>query len=184
MTEPGEETALPPPLRPQRPGWTDERIALLKARWAAGASCSQIAAELGDVSRNAVIGKLHRLGLSGPPRPKERAARQARPQARRAPERKPARPTRPLLPEQFYQPLSKRDLAAPHMRPCSLLELTDCMCRFPIGVPGAPDFLFCGANAAVRFDRYRRPRFLPYCAFHAHIAYVPMIERVVRRRAA
>jgi GcrA cell cycle regulator len=46
-------------------GWTDERIEALKELWAAGLSCSQIACRLGGVSRNAVIGKVHRLGLSG-----------------------------------------------------------------------------------------------------------------------
>ncbi|MFL1874217.1 GcrA family cell cycle regulator, partial [Hansschlegelia beijingensis] len=45
--------------------WTDERVELLKKRWAEGLSASQIAAELGGVTRNAVIGKVHRLGLSG-----------------------------------------------------------------------------------------------------------------------
>src|SRR5947207_1913245 len=45
--------------------WTDERVELLKKLWADGLSASQIAAELGGVTRNAVIGKVHRLGLSG-----------------------------------------------------------------------------------------------------------------------
>ncbi len=57
-------------------GWTDERVELLKKLWADGLSASQIAAELGGITRNAVIGKVHRLGLSG------RA--KARPRARRA----------------------------------------------------------------------------------------------------
>ena len=46
-------------------GWTDERVELLKKLWADGLSASQIAAELGGITRNAVIGKVHRLGLSG-----------------------------------------------------------------------------------------------------------------------
>ena len=45
--------------------WTDERVELLKKLWADGLSASQIAAELGGITRNAVIGKVHRLGLSG-----------------------------------------------------------------------------------------------------------------------
>src|SRR5476649_1611887 len=45
--------------------WTDERVALLTKLWADGLSASQIAAELGGITRNAVIGKVHRLGLSG-----------------------------------------------------------------------------------------------------------------------
>src|SRR5438874_4887521 len=45
--------------------WTDERVELLKKLWADGLSASQIAAELGGITRNAVIGKVHRLGLAG-----------------------------------------------------------------------------------------------------------------------
>ena len=45
-------------------GWTDERVELLKKLWADGLSASQIAAELGGITRNAVIGKVHRLGLT------------------------------------------------------------------------------------------------------------------------
>ena len=62
--------------------WTDERVELLKKLWADGLSASQIANELGSVTRNAVIGKVHRLGLSG--RTKSLAAtapRQRKPRA-------------------------------------------------------------------------------------------------------
>ncbi len=45
--------------------WTDERVETLKKLWTEGLSASQIAAELGGITRNAVIGKVHRLGLSG-----------------------------------------------------------------------------------------------------------------------
>jgi GcrA cell cycle regulator len=170
-------------------GWTEERIAVLKARWAEGASCAQIAAELGGVSRNAVIGKIHRLGLSGQSRTEtERAPRAARPrtagQPGRAPERKPACPPRPLSPGERYRPMSERDVAAPDMRPCSLMDLTERTCRFPIGIPGTPGFHFCGANAVIGLDRDRRRRCLPYCAFHARIAYLPVVEPAAARSAA
>ena len=52
--------------RPELQTWTDERVELLKKLWADGLSASQIAGELGGITRNAVIGKVHRLGLSGP----------------------------------------------------------------------------------------------------------------------
>ena len=55
--------------------WTDDRVEILKKLWAEGLSASQIARELGDVTRNAVIGKVHRLGLAGrasPTKPKSR----------------------------------------------------------------------------------------------------------------
>src|ERR1700754_2333832 len=51
--------------RPELQTWTDERVELLKRLWADGLSASQIAGELGGITRNAVIGKVHRLGLSG-----------------------------------------------------------------------------------------------------------------------
>ena len=60
--------------------WTDERVELLKKLWADGLSASQIAGELGGITRNAVIGKVHRLGLSGrakTPRPRAPRAAQA-----------------------------------------------------------------------------------------------------------
>ncbi len=64
--------------------WTDERVELLKKLWSDGLSASQIATELGNVTRNAVIGKVHRLGLSG--RAKDKAAAAQRPRkAARAP---------------------------------------------------------------------------------------------------
>src|SRR6185503_18971360 len=67
-------------------GWTDERVELLRKLWQDGLSASQIAGELGNgITRNAVIGKVHRLGMSG--RVKPPSAATARP---RAP--KPARP--------------------------------------------------------------------------------------------
>src|SRR5215217_3205167 len=79
--------------------WTEERIERLKAMWTEGATASQIADELGGVSRNAVIGKAHRLGLESRPSPvkpgdeKERPAPSpaaAAPAARPAPAEHPA----------------------------------------------------------------------------------------------
>ena len=67
--------------------WTDERVELLKKLWTDGLSASQIAAELGNVTRNAVIGKVHRLGLSGRAKDKAAAAAappQGRPRSERA----------------------------------------------------------------------------------------------------
>ena len=69
-------------------GWTDERVANLKKLWLDGLSASQIAKQLGGVTRNAVIGKVHRLGLSGraaPSQPSRPAFRAARPRPTQAP---------------------------------------------------------------------------------------------------
>jgi len=75
--------------------WTDERVETLKKMWAEGQSASQIAKELGGVTRNAVIGKVHRLGLSnrvgGTPEP-AKAKPEPEPKAEAKPAAKPARP--------------------------------------------------------------------------------------------
>ncbi|MDD3445196.1 MAG: GcrA family cell cycle regulator, partial [Zavarzinia sp.] len=72
--------------------WTDERIATLRDLWEQGLSASQIAARLGNITRNAVIGKVHRLGLSGRPSP----VRAERP-ATAAPAPKPAEAPAPRV---------------------------------------------------------------------------------------
>ncbi|MFY9210966.1 MAG: GcrA family cell cycle regulator [Aestuariivita sp.] len=80
--------------------WTDERVELLKKMWGEGQSASQIAKELGGVTRNAVIGKVHRLGLSnratgGTPKAEAKAKPAPKPEAkaRPSPKTEPARPT-------------------------------------------------------------------------------------------
>ena len=155
-----------------RPTWSAERTELLTRCFHAGLTCSQIAREIG-VTRNAVIGKMNRMGLS---RPKDLIARQA---ARAA---KLARPTspRPWRPRRvrlniFAQhemlkavfPKSEPridDVPIYNGRGCTLLELGQGKCRWPISNPGAEDFCFCG-NEPVKG--------LPYCIGHARIAYRP-----------
>lgn len=73
--------------------WTDERVELLKKMWAEGQSASQIAKELGGVTRNAVIGKVHRLGLSN--RTASPAPAPAKPEAKPKPQPKPDAKARP-----------------------------------------------------------------------------------------
>ncbi len=102
--------------------WTDERIALLKKHWDKGLTASQIAEKLGEVTRNAVIGKAHRLGLSGRPSPLKQTA--AKPAAKPAPEPQP----------------EQNEII-------TLLMLTERMCKWPIGHPGEPEFQFCGAKS-------------------------------------
>src|SRR5690554_7667093 len=93
--------------------WTDERVELLKKLWADGLSASQIAGRLGSVTRNAVIGKVHRLGLSGratPSRPVKRPPRLARPKPQHMPRQArdgslPPREATPLVEtEAFVEP--------------------------------------------------------------------------------
>lgn len=164
--------------------WTDERVELLKKLWAEGLSASTIAVELGGITRNAVIGKVHRLGLSGraknpaasPPRP--RKPRQAAAALRGA--RAPVRGNTALAlnagtayeleidaePAENVVPLGQR---------CTILELNESKCHWPIGDPGQSDFCFCGGKSIVG---------LPYCGYHARVAYQPVADRRRERRTA
>ncbi|WP_291842827.1 GcrA family cell cycle regulator [Bradyrhizobium sp.] len=139
------------------PTWTTERIDLLKSHFEAGLSCRQIAASIG-VSRNAVIGKLSRLQLTRrelevAPRP-VRAARER------------ARKSNPRLQYQALQAVYdngqpvEAPIASEHR--CSLFELSEQRCRWPINTPGAEDFCFCGN---VPEDG------MPYCSGHSRLAY-------------
>jgi GcrA cell cycle regulator len=163
--------------------WTSERIELLKRCLHAGLSCRQIAREIG-VTRNAVIGKMNRLGLSQPKDvigrqlEQRRAARLARPKTPGT-----WRPKRPRLAISIFaqhemlmaafpgsQP-SAEDIPIFNGRGCTLLELSQGKCRWPINNPGAEDFCFCG-NEPVKG--------LPYCLGHARIAY----RSVCRQRSS
>jgi len=142
-------------------GWTDERVATLKKLWLEGLSASQIAKQLGGVTRNAVIGKVHRLGLSGraapsqPSRSTFKAPRAPRPvsvpQPRRLEAHAPAPAPRPILIDE-----------APGT--ATVLTLGAHMCKWPIGDPSADSFTFCGR---------RNEGDGPYCAQHAQVAYQP-----------
>jgi len=140
--------------------WTPERIAQLRSFVDSGLTCSQIAAEIG-VTRNAVIGKIHRLGLS-PGRPAAQPARAAAPRGRRPPSpRRMLRLVYADAPGIAAAARAESDEIESAQR-CSLLELTQNTCRWPVSDPGAADFSFCGNEAHTGF---------PYCAAHARMAY-------------
>lgn len=160
--------------------WTDERVEQLRKLWEAGLSASQIAAELGNITRNAVIGKVHRLGLSG--RAKCSSSSAPRPRKARAPTHmvripRPAVRGNTVLAQAFEMELDPDPIAYDNVVPMSqrrsLLELTEEHCRWPIGDPGSPDFFFCGGKSIVG---------LPYCAHHSRVAFQPAGDR--RRRQA
>ncbi len=148
--------------------WTDERVEVLKKLWVEGRTASQIASELGDVTRNAVIGKVHRLGLSGRPSPIKRKTKKAEPRkatARKAQAKKVApkqtaviRPIRPVI-TQDIEPLNGGS---------SMMELKERMCKWPIGDPKSQEFRFCG---------HKVTEGLPYCEHHAMIAYQATTSR-------
>jgi GcrA cell cycle regulator len=144
-------------------GWTDERVDQLKSLWAEGLSASQIARALGSVTRNAVIGKVHRLGLAGragPPRAERPRSVSHRPMMRIAvPE--------PEIVEEDPIILEDGSFA-------TVLTINDRMCRWPIGDPSEHEFHFCG----------RKPKSgSPYCEAHARKAYQPQLQRRDRRAA-
>ena len=160
--------------------WTEERVEVLKKLWAEGHSASQIAKQLGGVTRNAVIGKVHRLGLSGratPSRPVKRPPRLARP--------------KPQIRQEGTPPAQERTFEAPRVRrsdqqviasvlqpapvadgeAATILTLRDSMCKWPIGDPADPKFAFCGRKADCG----------PYCAEHAKVAFQPARKRDSKR---
>lgn len=157
-------------------GWTDERIALLTKLWRDGFSGSQVARQLGNVTRNAVIAKLHRLGLTGRPTPSKpartvlRAPRPARPAVvALPPPRGPSSP-RQIAAEPACTPAAQ-ELVAPvsPVEPAGLatpLTLGKHACKWPLGEPGEPGFSFCG-----------RPAVGSWCADHAQIVFQPSKPR-------
>ena len=166
--------------------WTDERVELLSKLWGEGLSASQIAALLGGgVTRNAVIGKVHRLGLSGRVKAGQPAApRPAKPREPSAPGSAAgagpgtARPrvAVPVLEARasttFLSAASpaavSQEVEIPVSQRVSILELRETMCRWPLGDPQSAEFGFCGSRTATG---------LPYCVVHCRVAYQPASER-------
>jgi GcrA cell cycle regulator len=170
--------------------WTEERVALLTRLWNEGHTATQIADQFGDITRNAVIGKVHRLGLSG--RAAETRFRAARIRMRPR-NQKPRGGAGTAFPVQGNAALKADTGPAPawpaptparrpNLRPVEqpeteagpaigLLDLKENSCRWPIGEPDQPGFGFCGCHKAEHG---------PYCERHAAMAFQP----AARRRAA
>lgn len=172
--------------------WTEERVALLKKLWTEGYTASQIAGKFGDITRNAVIGKVHRLGLSGRAvtsrfrgprvkvRPKSRSFgedhRHYSVDGNTALKVAPALDTQPLLHVALRpvpNPVTIFDVA-PGKR-VDLLSLREGMCRWPIGDPDDEEFGFCGRDTSEGST---------YCEHHARIAYQPVHRRRTAKEAA
>jgi GcrA cell cycle regulator len=139
--------------------WNDERIETLTRLWREGLSASQVARHLGGVTRSAVIGKVHRLGIAGreaPSRPHAVVGRPAsgRPRASPGGTRRHAAPRAPRLSVQPRVVFEAPATATIH-------TLTQHGCRWPIGEPDQADFGFCGRLRAGAG---------PYCAGHAPMA--------------
>jgi GcrA cell cycle regulator len=161
--------------------WTDERVETLRKLWQDGMSASQIAAELGHgISRNAVIGKVHRLGLSGRVKAPSSAAPRARNRDRDREARfAPPRPPQPMVqganalayspkPHPAPAPRQAEEVVVPISERVTILELREAMCRWPLGDPSNSEFRYCGAKS---------PQGVSYCAYHSRIAYQPAQDR-------
>lgn len=171
--------------------WTDERVERLRELWAEGLTASQIATSLGGVSRNAVIGKVHRLGLSNrsgtekQPEPEAEAEEpvELKKKEAAAPAEAPVEEPKAQAEEPTIEQSEQEDVINPVMalaaeversaRKLSLLELNERTCKWPIGDPSTDDFYFCGLPCAV--DK-------PYCSAHVAVAYQPMSSRRDRER--
>jgi GcrA cell cycle regulator len=167
--------------------WTAERIEQLKRLWAEGLSASQVAAQIGGVTRSAVLGKVHRLGLaertqvnpSAAPRPSKPdlpsetggISEPAPPQSSAPPTPAVAAVAHAAKPATCEQ----QELAIPLSERVTILDLREAMCRWPLGDPATAEFRFCGARVSTN---------LPYCTPHAALAYVPAERRRPQRLAA
>ncbi|MBA3051195.1 MAG: GcrA family cell cycle regulator [Alphaproteobacteria bacterium] len=153
-------------------GWTEDRVGALKKLWLEGQSASQIAKQLGGgVTRNAVIGKVHRLGLSGraaPSQPARATFRPSRPRPAAQPTQAPSAPRR-------IEAVQPRAVAAPSVPApmpdlpgtATVMTLGAHMCKWPIGDPSSTEFSFCGRRASEGV----------YCVEHARVAYQPQVKR-------
>ncbi len=164
--------------------WTDERVDLLRKLWSDGLSASQIAAELANgITRNAVIGKVHRLGLSGRVKSAAPVAARPRAQAPRAAKPAPSRTTTIVrgntalvMETRAYEAPAPRpieDVVIPISERVTIMELREAMCRWPLGDPSTPDFRYCGSRSDVGAS---------YCSHHARMAYQPAQDRRRDRR--
>ena len=138
--------------------WTTERERKLKELWKQGHTASQIAEILGDTTRNAVIGKAHRLNLqarvaSKKPSVKVNAENNNTQEFKTQKLGRKAKFKALLLDKNFEQENPKK-----------LEELTDLTCRWPIGHPYEKKFYFCGRKPLEKF---------PYCKLHVLYAFQP-----------
>ena len=137
--------------------WTEEKVQKLKELWSKGHTASQIAEMLGDTTRNAVIGKAHRLDLEARAPSKQSAVPRSRDnkQIKRtaAPTSRKAK-FQSILLDKNFEPEN----------PKSLENLTESTCKWPIGHPNEEKFYFCGRKPEGEF---------PYCKLHVLYAFQP-----------
>ena len=136
--------------------WTDEKVQKLKDLWTKGHTASQIANALGDTTRNAVIGKAHRLDLEARAPSKQSTSNKQEPKTTRRPVQNMSRKSK------FQSILFDKNFESE--KPITLENLTDTTCRWPIGHPDEEKFYFCGRKPENEF---------PYCKLHVLYAFQP-----------
>ncbi len=147
--------------------WNEQTEHTLTTMWMDGFSATMIAQKLGDVSRSAVIGKVHRMGIKRSPTCKKKRFSKKKNKkkvvkAAKGMKIKKTRVARVLRPKFVAHPLPARRLDGD--RPVTLIHLTKNMCRWPYGDPQKTDFHYCGHTSQ---------NGKPYCKAHQHIAHQP-----------
>ena len=144
--------------------WTDEKVQKLKELWKKGHTASQIAEMLGDTTRNAVIGKAHRLNLEARA-PSKSSHTSGTSSGQNKIQRRPSQ--QPLTRKQKFQSILLDKNFEPE-NPKSLEELTESTCKWPIGHPNEEKFYFCGRKPEGDF---------PYCKLHVLYAFQPKNQK-------
>ena len=137
--------------------WTIEKVEKLKELWGKGSTASQIAEIIGGVSRNAVIGKAHRLNLSSKIKTRQASASNVNDELNNnsgLKQRKRKNKFKSLIIEKDFEPENPKNLE----------ELDDNSCKWPIGHPNEKNFYFCGRSSLKDFS---------YCKLHLLYAYQP-----------
>ena len=137
--------------------WTPRKVDKLKELWGKGSTAGQIASIIGDVTRNAVIGKAYRLNLASKAIPKNNNFKQVSQYQGNA-----AQPGRKTRRSKFKSLLLDKNFEPEN--PKSLEELHDEICRWPIGHPDESNFYFCGRKSMKDFS---------YCKLHVLYAFQP-----------
>tara|TARA_B100001939_G_scaffold24224_1_gene19603 strand:+ start:375 stop:869 length:495 start_codon:yes stop_codon:yes gene_type:complete len=138
--------------------WTEEKVAKLKELWGKGNTASQIAEIIGGISRNAVIGKAHRLNLSAKIKTRSAISNQNFETSFKEKAIKNRRGRR----SKFKSLIIEKDFEPEN--PKQLEELDESSCKWPIGHPNEKSFYFCGRNSLKDFS---------YCKLHLLYAYQP-----------
>ena len=139
--------------------WTEEKVAKLKELWGKGNTASQIAEIIGGISRNAVIGKAHRLNLSAKIKTRSAASNQNFDDSRSKTNVLRAKRGRK---SKFKSLIIEKDFEPEN--PKQLEELDENSCKWPIGHPDEKNFYFCGRSSLKDFS---------YCKLHLLYAYQP-----------